>query len=121
MLETEWKDPKDNSPHKITIKPDRSFEIRSINKVLGTLWKHTHDFLVQEKRWKRGYAMGSTGHRGHVFISTNDDIHDIFKVKKADATFQIEPLADNLELFGISATTAKSFIDAALARTPAAQ
>jgi hypothetical protein len=114
-LEGMWTDPKDQKEHKIYIKPDRSIETRHVNKVLGHLWKLTYDKVSSDGNWKDGFKMGSSGPRGTLFISHDEDVHELFKVKyirsNGSNDFTIEPVNSNLAFYNIDPEIAQAFVE----------
>ena len=89
-----WKDPRDGDRKRINVKQDRSFELRLLGQVYGSIWKQMETLLKAKNKFD-GVRMGTTGNRGTFTIATDDDLWTLFRVKNLNAGDSIEITASD--------------------------
>ena len=108
-----WKDPRDGDRKRINVKQDRSFELRLLGQVYGSIWKQMEKLLKTKNKFD-GVRMGTTGNRGTFTIATDDDLWTLFRVKNLNAGDSIEITAsEDCAHWGITNEEANEIITTA--------
>ena len=88
-------------------------------KVTGSLYGNVKEHLIANVKWAPGCKLGTTGHRGTLFLSNADDVDELYKVKPIVSAGEIKSMIESmlpaLAALGIDKDKAIEFLDEAAA------